>query len=202
VRPVEDDEPRLFVAVPLPDEARDAVIAIVDTVREAVDREARLPRSAVRWVRMEHLHLTLRFLGPTPEQQVAVVARCVDRGVTGLAPAEIVITGSGAFPSPSRPRTIWMGIQDGAGALAAIARRLDDELEPEGWPRETRPFRAHLTLARADGRREGPLVARHLASALAAMEIRFSADRAVLFESITGHGRAEYRALHEVPLLG
>jgi 2'-5' RNA ligase len=202
VRPADDDEPRLFVAVPLPDEARDAVIAIVDTVRDVVEREARLPRSAVRWVRMEHLHLTLRFLGPTPDPRVPVVAGCVERGVEGLPAARLVIAGSGAFPAPSRPRTIWLGIQHGADALAGMARRLDDELEPEGWPRETRPFRAHLTLARADGRREGPLVARHLAQAVAGTTIEFTASRVVLFESITGRGPAEYRALHETSLAG
>lgn len=202
MRPVDDDQPRLFVAVPLPDEARDAVITIVDAVREAVEREARLPRSSVRWVRTEHLHLTLRFLGPTPEPQVPVVARSLERAVATLPAARIVIARSGAFPSPSRPRTIWLGIEHGGDSLGAMARRLDDELESEGWARETRPFRAHLTLARADGRREGPLVARHLAQAVAATTISFLADRVVLFESITGRGPAEYRALSETSLAG
>ena len=202
MRQDEDDEPRLFVAVPLPDAARDTVVEIVEAVRDAVEREARLPRSAVRWVRMEHLHLTLRFLGPTPERLVPSLAGCVDRVVSGMPAADLTIAGSGAFPSPSRPRTIWLGLEDAGDALGTLARRLDDELAREGWVRETRPFRPHLTLARADGRREGPLVARQLAEAAAGTRIPFTVDHVVLFESITGRGPAEYRALHEARLGG
>ena len=202
MRQDEDDEPRLFVAVPLPEAARDAVVGIVGAVRDAVEREARLPRSAVRWVRMEHLHLTLRFLGPTPERLVPSLSACVDRVVSGFVRADLAIAGSGAFPSPSRPRTIWMGVEDDGDALGDLARRLDDELATEGWVRETRPFRPHLTLARADGRREGPLVARQLAGATAGGRIPFTVDHLVLFESITGRGPAEYRAVHEARLAG
>src|SRR4029079_11453403 len=61
-RPVEDpDRPRLFFAVPLPAEVREAIRPVRDAVQAAVgDGHAR-----IRWVRIESLHLTLRFLGPT-----------------------------------------------------------------------------------------------------------------------------------------
>jgi 2'-5' RNA ligase len=166
-----------------------------------VDQRAREPRSEVRWVRLDGLHLTLRFLGPTDAGQVPDVAAAVDAVAASVAPFDVRIGGAGAFPSPHRPRTLWLGVLTGIEALAAATRSLDEALEPLGWPPEDRAFRAHLTLARADGRREGPLAASLLAEQAAALDVGFRADRLTLFESLTGGGPARYVARHEA-LLG
>ena len=42
---------------------------------------------------------------------------------------------------------VWCDVTD-AGESAALARQVDDLLEPLGFPRERRPFRPHVTLAR------------------------------------------------------
>jgi 2'-5' RNA ligase len=117
-----------------------------------------------------------------------------------VAPIPLAIGGAGAFPSAARPRTLWLGVTEGAASLAALAERLDGALSSDGWPSQARPFRAHLTLARADGRREGPLVAEVLAEQAAGLDVAFRADRLTLFESLTGGGPARYVARHEVVL--
>lgn len=196
------DEPRLFFAVPLAEETGAAVAALVDEVRQAVDAAAREPRSQVRWVRTDGFHLTLRFLGPTPADRVPVLARLLDETASASSPFTIRVHGAGAFPSAARPRTLWLGIDEGQAELAALADRLGERLETAGWRRDDRPFRAHLTLARADGRREGPLVARLLADRAGQFETASAVDRLVLFESLTGGGPARYFARHEAPLPG
>jgi 2'-5' RNA ligase len=169
-------------------------------VRAAVDERAPAPRSEVRWVRLEGIHVTLRFLGPTAAERLPEVVAAVDRAATAARACDVRIGGAGAFPSPRRPRALWLGITEGAEALADAAQALDRELEPLGWAPEQRPFRAHLTLARADGRREGPLVAEVLAEQAAGLDVAFRADRLTLFESLTGGGPARYVARHEVVL--
>jgi 2'-5' RNA ligase len=195
-------EPRLFVAVPLPEAAVAAVRDLVERVQGEVEANAREPRSAVRWVRLDGLHLTLRFIGPTPRQRVAIIATAVDTAAAGTSPVDVAIGGAGAFPSPARPRTLWLGVTDGAPALDALAGRLNRALGDAVGAADDRPFRPHLTLGRADGRREGPLVARRLTAHAADFEVRFRADRIVLFESITGGGPARYVPLHEALLGG
>lgn len=182
-----NEEPRLFVAVPLHDTARAAVARLVEQIR-AGEPEGR----GVRWVRLDGLHVTLRFLGPTPEARIAGVEAAVRRAAAGAAPFGIRISGADAFPPHGRPRTLWLDLADGADHLAALASRLDEELAAEGWERDRRPFRAHLTLARADGVRAGPATVAALRAAAADLAIESPIDRVVLFESITGDGRARY----------
>jgi RNA 2',3'-cyclic 3'-phosphodiesterase len=182
-----NDDPRLFVAVPLTDEATAAVADVVERIR-ATEPEGR----GVRWVRLEGLHLTLRFLGPTPEGRVAELADAVEAVAQGVEPFTITIRGAGAFPPAGRPRTIWLDIRDGVEKLEEMAVRLDERLAGLGWERERRPFQAHLTLARADGVRAGPATVAALTAAAADLAIESRIDRLILFESITGSGRARY----------
>ena len=188
--------PRLFIAVPLAEQARAAVADLVAEVRAFVDDRARVPRSEVRWVRLDGLHLTVRFLGPTDPARIAELEGIVDDVAKRGASFRVGIAGAGAFPSPSRPRTLWLAITTGEAELADVAARLAPGLESAGWPRDDRPFRPHLTVARSDGRREGPLVARTLIDRAATFETGFDARRIVLFESVTGGGPARYVERH------
>jgi RNA 2',3'-cyclic 3'-phosphodiesterase len=190
---------RIFVAAPLPSAAVDAVVGLVESVRAQA-----LPQGMrdVRWVRLDGLHLTLRFLGPTPEERLAPTAAAVQAAAGGAGPIAIRLAGTGTFPPHGRPRTLWIGLDRGAEPLAALADALDHALVAAGWPSEPRPFRAHLTLARCDGLAAGPLVAGRLAEAVGDATIEARLDRLVVYESVTGGGAARYVPLAEAALAG
>jgi RNA 2',3'-cyclic 3'-phosphodiesterase len=190
-----NDTLRLFVAVPLDDGARAAVEAIVDRVR-ASEPAGR----GVRWVRLDGLHLTLRFLGPTSETRIAELHEVIHAAANAHGPIQLRISGSGAFPSSGRPRALWLGVEDERGGLSGLAGRLDDALAGAGWAREERPFRPHLTLARADGVRAGPATVAALAEAARDVAIDARVERIVLFESVTGGGPARYVSRAEAAL--
>jgi 2'-5' RNA ligase len=178
----------VFVAIPIPEPARAEVAALVDTVKAAGDPDAR----DVRWVRLDGLHLTLRFIGPADEATVDRIGDVVDEAATAIEPFEVSIAGAGGFPSPGRPRVIWLGIDGGEMELAAAAARVEDRLERIGIARSTRPFRAHLTLARADGIRAGPDVVKRMIAAADGRRTTFRATDLVLFETVAGGGPARY----------
>jgi RNA 2',3'-cyclic 3'-phosphodiesterase len=194
--------PRVFVAVPLPEPARRAVVDLVAGVRADVDSDDAGRNTAVRWVRMEGIHLTLRFLGPVSPDQVAPLADLVDDLAGNHRPIAVGISGGGAFPTPQRPRTLWLAVTRGDAALTSLAADLSARLEGAGWPPDERPLRLHVTLARADGRRAGPATAAALMRHAAGFDLEFMADRLTLFESITGGGPARYVPLHEAQLRG
>lgn len=169
---------------------------VVDRVRG--DEPGRGPR----WVDLDGLHLTLRFLGATPEDRRPEVEAAVREAVAGQNPFPVELSGGGAFPSPGRPRTLWIGVSTGIDGLTALARAFDAALASRGWPPDGRPFRGHLTLARTDGVRGGPGAARALVVAASDFHVGWMVDRIVLFESRLGRGPAVYEPLLEVPLAG
>ena len=193
-------ERRLFVAVPLDTAAVTTIAALVERIRAQRALVAPDERD-VRWVRMDGLHLTLRFLGPTPEASVPIVAEAVRRVASTQDPFEVRIDGGGSFPNPRRPRTLWLAVTHGTAELGSLARAVDRELVAAGWPSDDRPFRAHLTVARSDGVPAGADVARRLTAAAEGVDVSSAADRLVLFESITGGGPARYEPLESTPLL-
>jgi 2'-5' RNA ligase len=190
--PEDPARPRLFYAVPLPDDVREAIRPVRDAVQASVgDGHAR-----IRWVRIESLHLTLRFLGPTSMDRAEELARIGDDVAAASRRFEIEIAGAGAFPELRRPRTLWLGIERGAAELEALSQRL---AEATGAA-EPRPFAAHLTVARTDGLRLGGAAARALMGAAEGLRWSFSADRVVLFRSHLGNGPAWYEPIHEARL--
>jgi len=194
------NERRLFVAVPLDSPAVTTIVALVERIR--AERALVAPDERdVRWVRMDGLHLTLRFLGPTPEANVPTVAEAVRRVAATQDPFEVRIDGGGSFPNPRRPRTLWLAVTHGTAELGSLARAVDRELVAAGWPSDDRPFRAHLTVARSDGVPAGADVARRLTAAAEGVDVSSAAERLVLFESITGGGPARYEPLESTPLL-
>src|SRR5258708_1647657 len=95
----------------------------------------------------ENLHLTLVFLGNLDEAGVAAAGAAVRESAAGGAEFEGSWTEGGVFPSPSRPRVVWLGV-DAGGALLETHRALTEALADAGFPVEERIFRPHLTLAR------------------------------------------------------
>jgi 2'-5' RNA ligase len=200
--PDEADGPRLFIALPLPDEARRAIEALVAGVRLAPEPgvgERRDPKD-VRWVRMDGLHVTVRFLGPTEPDRIAPARAAVEAAAAGFPPFELGLAGAGAFPNTARPRVLWLGLAQGLEPLDDLTRRVAQALAEQGWPHDDRPARPHLTLARSDGVASGALVAGRLIAAAAILDLRWTADRLVLFESLTGGGPARYVPLLDLPL--
>jgi RNA 2',3'-cyclic 3'-phosphodiesterase len=189
---------RIFAATPLPDRAREAIEELVGRVRADVlagERE-------VRWVRLDGLHVTLRFLGPTLEPRIPDAVAALAATAAAHAPFEAGLDGAGAFPGLVRPRALWLGIGDGSSGLAALAGRLGREFAARGWPADDRSFQGHLTLARSDGVASGARTAQLLIAAARDVDVRWTVERLVLFESVTGGGPARYVPLETFPLSG
>jgi 2'-5' RNA ligase len=116
---------RIFVAVPLPADARDAVADLVERVRSAG-----VPGGGrdVRWVRLDGLHLTLRFIGPTLDPRIQPAVDAVRAAGALAQPFDLAIGGAGVFPAHGRPRALWLGLREGEAALIGLAATVDAAL--------------------------------------------------------------------------
>lgn len=134
---------RLFIAVNLPADVREGIWEAAQSLRER--------DYPVRWVAFESLHLTLKFLGQVAAADVEGVTRGLDAAVAGAKPFTLPIGGFGAFPSPARPRVVWMGCE-GVPPFELLQHRIEQETAKLGFEVEGRPFRPHITLGRAQRR--------------------------------------------------
>jgi 2'-5' RNA ligase len=155
-----DETWRIFCAVALPRDLCERLITHMNRVREAV------PDAHASWSRADNVHLTLKFLGEISLLQVERISEAASRSVKDFAPFQIVLEQTGVFPKHSQPRVLWIGINDLEGKLGELHARLEAESSKAGFPKESRPFHPHLTLARL----RKPQHARTLASAYTAME--------------------------------
>jgi 2'-5' RNA ligase len=138
---------RLFLAINLPDELRNAV------GRDIASLVASSP--GVSWVHPDLLHVTVRFLGERDTNAVDAIGRVGRRVAATARRFDSVLAGIGAFPNFARPRVVWLGMRNG-NPMIELAQRLDDALLEIGEPRPDRPFRPHLTLGRV--KRELPVL--------------------------------------------
>jgi 2'-5' RNA ligase len=183
---------RAFVAVEIPGEVRAAL--------EAVQSHLRQRRVRARWVRPAGMHLTLKFLGDIPVEQVAGVADALQAAARGRAAFSLTVAGIGVFPGLRRPRVIWAGLSGGTGPLSDLQRSVEERLAALGFPREDRPFHAHLTLGRCSEAVGSDLMAEALNFFAARGFGEFDVRELVLFQSDLKPSGAVYTALARVKL--
>lgn len=135
---------RLFAALDLPVSVLGYLSAIMTQLR------ADLPRNAVRWVRPEGIHLTVRFYGETKPEQIKALQDSLAQATTGLGPIELKLNGLGIFPNTVAPRVIWAGVAGQVDAVQRIQTALETGARAIGFRPETRPFTPHLTLGRVN----------------------------------------------------
>ncbi len=196
---MDDERWRTFVALPLSDEVHAALGRLQRRLRR------RLP-DGVRWVRPEGIHLTLFFLGEIPPVQIEPISAALTAVARHVPPFTLRVGGLGTFPSPHRPRVLWIGV-DGGETLPLLHRAVNEALASLGHPPETRPFHPHLTLGRVRrGLRRDELAV--LGEAFRVEMVHppdlgsTPAEAVILFRSFLKPGGAEYRPLRRFPLRG
>ena len=160
-------------------------IEIPDTIKQRIERlQARIKTvgSQVSWTRASGIHLTLKFLGDVEASRLKGVEDAVRRAASGITQFEIEVGGAGCFPNASNPRVLWVGLAEVPDALRRLQLAVEDELEAEGWPRESRRFSPHLTVGRVRAQTRAREAAERLISEGFEAE-RFSAREVIIMRS-------------------
>ncbi|MBN1635130.1 MAG: RNA 2',3'-cyclic phosphodiesterase [Deltaproteobacteria bacterium] len=172
---------RAFIAIPLPEEINDSIQGMVSGLREK--------NHAVRWVRPEGMHLTLKFLGNIDESLVEPLSLGLDDVVAKYACLELKLSGLGVFPHVRRPRIVWIGLTGDIEKLAHLAGSIDDLGFQFGIERERREFSSHITL----GRLKVPTM---VDLGIDFTQETFTATQVLLFQSKLSSQGARYSVLH------
>jgi len=131
---------RSFLAVELPSHT----LSQIDRVQE----DLRACRADVRWVAVERIHLTLKFLGNIDEEHIEGISSAMADAAARRETFMLSVRGLGTFPSIRNPRIIWLGLDGWEENLLPLQNDLESRLEALGFQREEKPYRPHLTLGR------------------------------------------------------
>lgn len=188
---------RLFVAVELPA----AIRRELDAVAAALLPHC--PAGALRWVRPEGIHVTLKFLGAVDPARVEAINTALRLGLAGQRAFRLRPGALGSFGGRRNLRVVWVGVDGDTARLTDLAAAVERAFVPLGFPTEQLALNAHLTLARvrddappADRRRIAAAIDGFAAPPFTA----FPVERVSLMRSTLGPGGARYDALSAFPL--
>ena len=172
--------PRYFIAFPLPEEARDRLIAVQPP---AV--------SGMRILAREELHLTLHFLGEVRPHDLDAVRTAL--ATVRMNAFTIGLNGVGMFESERHAKVLWAGVEPSAD-LTALQRSIGTVLtDAIGFQPEDRPYSPHITLARLDEPDQSGVVERYLAENRGFAVPSVLIDRFVLFSSSFAENVPKYQ---------
>lgn len=183
---------RTFIAANFDAPLREQLHAAAAPLREAAP--------SVAWVASHLLHVTLKFLGEQNADFIAALTSSLESLSGRQMGGSVRLQGYGAFPNFRAARVVWMG-GERPPLLQSLATAVDDTCAALGIERESRAFRAHVTLGRVK-RPLGRAEARRLEETAGERHEVFSwhVRNIDIMRSDLGRAGPAYTVLHSVPL--
>jgi 2'-5' RNA ligase len=142
---------RSFVAVPLPPDLQARIFEAAQELAAMLSSPPQQPQK-VRWSRkVENLHVTNKFLGPTPEERLRALGQALERELVKLPRFRLQLHRMGAFPSARHASVLWAWADDVDRGLGTVTEAIETISEQLGFARERRPMTGHVTVGRAKG---------------------------------------------------
>jgi 2'-5' RNA ligase len=185
----------VFCAIELPADVRARLEDHVGRLRKAV------PDAAASWSRVENIHLTLKFFGNVEVKRIEKISAAAQRVVSDFTSFQILVGETGVFPRPSRPQVLWIGISDPSGQLSALQEKFENECAAQGFEKEDRAYRPHLTIARL----RKPESARSLSDAHLKLQfapVQVAVKELVVFRSELSPKGSKYTVISAADLRG
>ena len=183
---------RAFLAIELPEALRAGLAQVQEELKRS--------RADVRWVAPGNIHLTLKFFGNVPDDEIEALAQAARDAAAETAPLQLQATGAGAFPSPNAPRVVWLGLGGDLVPLTQLFYRLEKAFAALGYPPEGRAFNPHLTLGRVKSPANREKLARMLAKLPPVDWPPFEVKELILFQSVLSPQGSKYTPLQVIPL--
>jgi len=184
---------RTFVAVEISQKMRESAGRLIERLRGC--------DSILKWVELNSLHLTLNFLGEVDERELHQVCRAVGDASRSIPEFVLSCRGVGAFPNINRPRTVWVGVDQGNEEISALQQATEDALLKLDFPKERRKFHPHLTIGRT---RHGGVNHKQLAEMIAKLQDAelgsTNVSEVVVFSSKLESFGPEYHPLSRCPI--
>jgi 2'-5' RNA ligase len=181
---------RTFIAVDLSDAIRGELGTLLRSFRRF--------GADIRWSPEENLHLTLKFLGDTPELKMGEIGEALGAVAAGQGPFSAAFGGLGAFPESGDPRILWTGLVTGREEMTRLALAVETQMARLGFAKEERPFSPHLTLGRVRSSKNLDSFLRAFRETEYRSGLSMPVDHLTFYQSILTPEGSVYRAIQKV----
>lgn len=186
---------RLFIALELSKEMHQSFSDLIINLKK-------ISLNGVKWVKPENIHLTLKFLGDTPQTKIIHINSALEKAVSNISSFTILSKGTGVFPNLRQPRVFWAGITT-PPELLNLQKQIDSELSTLEFEVEKRPFTPHLTLGRVSESANPEIIVKVINALTESDSFEFGSvniQQITLFQSTLSPGGSIYTPLKRISL--
>lgn len=159
-----------------------------------------LALSGIKWVEMENLHMTLRFIGEVPLERRINIAKALEQ-VESKA-FRLLLGNVSSFPKRGNPRVVHLGLKDESIELQNVKEQIDNILKSIEIPIEDENvFQAHVTLGRVK-RIKGPEIKDFVKNNRNFEGPFYDVESFQLFRSVLTSSGPQYEVIQEYLLRG
>ncbi len=131
-------ELRLFLAIQINQEVINKIEQFVKPIQKEFPK--------LKWVAIQNIHITLKFLGNVEITKIHLLKKSLEN--IKIPSFNLMIKNTGCFPNSSKPRVLWIGVENPDNNLKSLYNQIETTLQALNYPKESKPFEPHLTLAR------------------------------------------------------
>jgi len=186
------DTIRAFIAIPLNPKIQHSIGHMQDHLKKN--------NNDVKWVKLENIHITLKFLGNVDMEQINSVKQVLAILTQNTRPFKVELSQLGAFPNINHPRTLWVGLKDSKQQLSRIAAALDKALGKIGFQDDQKPFSPHVTIGRIRSSKNINLLSRSMSNYQISQDQTQTVSKIILFKSTLSSQGPIYESLYQSKL--
>ncbi len=181
---------RLFLAIKI--QANAYFSELMNQLKEDLKHES------IKWVEQDNLHLTLKFFGETPVDQIDLIVSVLSESINSQQKFSLNIENIGVFGSSYQPKLIWAGIEN-ADVLKCLWESIQQQLKMIDYGSGRQNFVPHLTLGRIRSLNDKSLFQQIIKKHKSNKFQTFKVDRVILYESVLKSGGAVHSMIQEFP---
>jgi RNA 2',3'-cyclic 3'-phosphodiesterase len=178
---------RTFIAFPVPETVTDRLKAIQKMLAPVSE--------GVKWVRPDLMHMTIKFLGETPDYMMENIRSSFLSMAEGMEPFRAKFSKLGQFPREGEARVLLADIQNIPAAVFCLSDELNTTFVSMGFDDSGKRFSPHITIGRIKHKPHEDLIRQYYEIELPPEE--FEIDRIIWYESCHKNGKLMYLPLEE-----
>lgn len=180
---------RLFLAIPIKTTDND-FIPLLDGLKRQLAHEKR-----INWVKPHNIHLTLKFIGDTPNEDIPKIIDAVDEMLKNHKSFIMDFNRTGIFGSRYAPRVLWLGFNDTPQELYDLEDDTLSTFDKLGYLRDRQNFVPHITLGRIKELCEKQYFQKIVSGIEQKSYIKQEVNEIILFQSMLRPEGAVYREI-------